>query len=70
MGWGGVAAKRTRVEDLPANLEAAVTPEGQTKNRDGVAVSDKYGWEFDGYGIVSVSVYLPIGSTLYVCSKA
>jgi len=64
MGWGGVADKRTRVADLPAVIEATITPAGQTKNRDGVAVSDKYVWEFDGYGIVSVAVYLPIGERL------
>ena len=27
-------------------------------------MSDRYLWEFDGYGIVSVSVYLPIGERL------
>jgi len=64
MGWGGVAAARTAVKDLPSVIEATVTPQGQTRNRDGVPVSDKYGFEFDGYGIVSVSVYLPIGERL------
>jgi len=64
MGWGGVATARTLVKDLPAAIEAVVIPQGVTRNRDGEAVSDKYGFEFDGYGIVSVSVYLPLGERL------
>ena len=59
MGWGGVAKQRTKVIDLPKVIEAAVVPDGRTK-----AGRDVYRWQFDGYGIVSVNVYLPAGEKL------